>query len=204
MNNKLTKKEKSTINYYDKHAKEWNKRHKSGHLFDGQRKKLMTLVPEGKVLEIGVGPGRDAEVLIKHFGIENYVGIEPAEGLQRIALKRNQEAKIFKKSIYDLDFPEDYFNAFWASAVLIHIPKSKLENVLKKIKRAMKRGAYGYISMLEGNEDMEKSREGRYFSLWKKSEFEQRLKITGFEAVEYKKLTSESGSPWLTYIVIST
>ena len=201
VNKKLTKKERTTINYYDQHSNEWAERHKGGREFDEERDILIKLVPSGKLLEIGTGPGRDAKVFIKHFGINNYTGIEPAKGLIKIALKRNPKVKIQNENVYEMDVPDKYFDAFWSSAVLIHIPKNKINRVLKKIKRAMKKGSYGYISVMEGNVDMEEGRTDRFFSLWGQEEFEKELSVAGFKIYKKRRIVRSKGSPWLAYLV---
>lgn len=197
----LTKKEQITIGYYDKHASEWAERHKGGRKFNRERDILIKLFPSGKVLEIGTGPGRDAKVLIKHFGLENYTGVEPAEGLLKMALKRNPKAKILNEDVYSMKVPSNFFDAFWTSAVLIHIPKKKMQDVLLKIKKAMKKGAYGYVSMLEGNQDMVEGRSERFFSLWGQEEFEIELNEAGFEIFSKRIIRSKKSTPWLAYLV---
>jgi len=197
----LTDEEKQTVEYYDKHSLEWVEKHGNNKAALPDMEKLFELVSGGKILEIGVGSGKDAKLLINHFGINNYIGIEPALGLLRIAKKKNPKAKFINLSIYDIDFPSGYFDSFWISAMIIHIPKNKLVIVLKKIRKYIKKGSYGYFSVMEGNSDMEENRNGRYYSLWSQEEFEKDLKRGGFEVFRLRRLVPDTGSPWLGYIV---
>lgn len=197
----ITKEEQLTIDYYDKNAHTWVEKHHGGGMFDNDMDELFELVPRGKVLEVGVGSGGDAKRLLNYYGEDNYVGIEPARGLLKIAQHAIPLGKFFQKTIYDMDFPKGAFDAFWVCAMLIHVPKNKLSGALLKIRGVVKKGAYGFISVMEGDMDMEESRPGRYYSLWSKEEFDSELASAGFRIVKFKRIVPEKGSPWFAYIL---
>ena len=90
MKNTLTSAEQKSISYYDTHAEEWVQKHGSGRHALNDLQDFFKLVPSGKVLEVGVGSGVDATKLIRHFGVNNYIGVEPAKGLLEITKKRNR------------------------------------------------------------------------------------------------------------------
>lgn len=119
---KLTPEEELTIKTYDVHAEAWVSEHSSSGFWAEEMKIFRELLPEGRIIEIGSGGGRDAKELIE-MGY-NYVGIDASEGLLKQARKVNPNATLEHKSVYDLDYPENYFNGFWTSATLLHIPKS--------------------------------------------------------------------------------
>ena len=197
----LTRQEKLTIDYYDKHSGEWVEKHGASTMTEPDMVKLFELVPKGKVLEIGVGSGKDAKRLIDHFGLKNYVGVEPALGLLKIARGMNPQAEFINNNIYDIEFPDKYFDSFWISAILIHLPKNKLVKTLIKVNKFIKPGSIGFISVMEGNADLEENRIGRFYSLWSQKEFESELRKGGFKVIRLRKITQEKGSPWLDYLV---
>ena len=84
----LSPDEEGTINYYDTHALEWSEKHgldgRNLHFLEDM-KYFFEFLPEGRVLEIGSGHGGDAIRLLKHYGIENYIGADASRGLLRIA-----------------------------------------------------------------------------------------------------------------------
>ncbi len=169
-------------------------------MFQPEMELLFQLVHQGKILEIGTGHGGDAIQLIKHYGIENYTGIDASSGLLKIAKSRNPGADLRLMDIYSLDFPPHVFDGFWISAMIIHLPKNKLHNALDDVHRVIKTGGIGFISIMEGSEDMLESRPGRHYSLWSQSEFENDLKAVGFEVV-HKRRIEPGNSPWVTYLV---
>lgn len=206
---KLTKEETQTVAYYDGNSEKWAKNHGMGEeesTFKDQMDTLFKLVPEGKVLEIGSGHGKEAYLLIKQYGVDSYIGVDASIKLLELASFRNPNAKFIHTSIYDLSSIEDSsIEAFWISAMLIHIPKSRLDEALSEVKKKLKSEAYGFISILKGNADMENSRPGRYYSLWEIEEFTEELLNNGFEVVNMKRYPNDSpeGNDWLGFIVKS-
>lgn len=112
-----------TINFYNKNAKTWSRNHILGK--NSYRKKLIIefkkLLPRGKILEIGCGPGIDAKNLIKN-GFE-YVGIDASEEFIKLAKKANPKAEFIEMLAEELDFTINTFDGFWSSATLLHIKK---------------------------------------------------------------------------------
>jgi ubiquinone/menaquinone biosynthesis C-methylase UbiE len=200
---KLSKEELKTIDYYNKNAGLWSQKHGQDlekSYFDKQMKKLFKLLPHGKILEIGSGYGKEAELLIKQYGVKNYVGIDPSSELVKLAQKRNPKAQFINISVYDIPFQKVAFDGFWTSATLIHIPKRRIQFCLEKIHAVTKKDGMGFISILEGEGDMVNSRPGRFYSLYSQKEFESILKQCGFKILENERIPTDA-SPWLTFIV---
>lgn len=195
----LSDKEKKTIAFYDKNALDWDEKHAQGSTFDPDLKRFFELLPTGKVLEVGTGSGSDAQKLIANYGADNYLGIEPAKGFLKIAKSRNPGAQFLNLSLYDLNKLDQIFDGFWACAVLVHIPKRKLSTALKLLKSKIKKGGIGFISIMEGDVDMNESRPGRFFTLWPAGEFEGELEKAGYKILESRRIEREVGSPYLTY-----
>ncbi len=196
----LTPEEIKTINYYDQSAKEWSEKHWGGTMFDPEMQLLFKLLPKGRILEIGSGHGEDAAKLINHYGIENYIGCEPAKRLLKIAKKKNPKANFINISVYELADLNQKFDGFWISATIIHIPKDKLDKVFKNVHNVIRKGGIGFLSIMEGFADMEESRPGRHYSLWMADEFEKELIGANFNIIKKRRIKT-SASPWLTYLL---
>lgn len=200
----LTKEEEKTIKYYDENALTWAQKHGlSGDkelMFQPEMELLFKLVPQGKILEIGTGHGGDAIQLVKHYGLNNYVGVDASGGLLRIAKERNPKADLRLANVFELDFPKESFDGFWISAMLIHIPKNKLNEALSNVHLVTKKGGVGFVSIMEGTADMEESRPGRYFSLWGQDEFTDELLKAGFETLHKRRIDTDASS-WMTYLI---
>ena len=200
---KLTEPEEVTRRTYDGLADKWVADHSSTDFYAEELKTFQRLLPDGSILEIGSGGGRDAQALVKAG--YNYLGTDISSGLIKAASKINPDAKFEKVSIYDLNFPQP-FDGFWCAAMLIHIPKSRINEALQAIKRNMRRGAIGFITIKEGiGEGLEQKTEldggGRFFAYWQNNEFKKVLTSNGFEVIEEEYRPSSERSKWLIYFV---
>ncbi len=196
----LTVEEARTVKYYDEHSEEWASKHSGGTMFDSEMELLFDLLPEGTILEVGTGTGEDAKKLIKHYGVSKYWGVDRSAGLLKIAKKRNPGANLSHLSIYSLDKLDRKFDGFWISAMLIHVHKNKLQTALKVLQSVLNEGAVGFISIMEGDADMEESRPGRHYSLWMPDEFERELVKAQFEVIKFRRIETDA-SPWLAYLL---
>ncbi len=137
------------------------------------------------------------------------MGTDASQGLVEQARKANPEAVFIHQNVYDLDFPENSFDGFWASAVLLHIPKVRIDEALRKIHHVVKSGGVGFISIKEGegermmSEDAQIGEMGfsRLFSFYSQSEFEEVLKRNGYEVEEFQYRPISEKTKWLVFLV---
>lgn len=190
-----------TVNYYDQHAEEWaqaKRGYEEGSYWGKEMQMFKRLLPSGKILEIGSGTGKDAKVLIR-LGYE-YIGIDASIGMLDIAKKRNPGANLQRMSALNLEFPDNHFDGFWTAATLLHIPKDSVGKVLENIAKVVKPNGTGFISMKEGGKEAEDKETGRGFSYYSRQEFENLLKESGFEVIEYKSKSGEKDF-WMIFFV---
>jgi len=200
----LTDEEQVTKESYDKAATGWSDYFDNSGGWPLELEKFKKFLPTGKILEVGAGTGRDAKDLVD-LGYE-YVGTDVSDGLLDIARKSLPNQQFIKMSVYDLSFPEK-FDGFWASAVLLHIPKARIGEALRKIKSTQISGSIGFISIKDGSgEKMSQRRiDGvdteRFFALWGRKEFEEVLDRNGFEVIDYEYRTVSANTQWHMFIV---
>ena len=199
----LTPEEQITVKNYNDQADVWESGHWTPKFWGENFDKFFELLPKGRVLEIGCGAGRDAQELIDHG--YDYIGTDIAPGLLKLAHKNNPRAKFLEKNLYDLDFKEP-FDGFWCAAVLIHIPKARIDEALGAIHRNMKAKAIGFIAMKEGAGQRLESRPDIndadfLFVYWQSDEFKKVLGQNGFEVLEEGYMPMSERTKWLTYIV---
>ena len=159
---------------------------------------LKRLTPGARILELGCGSGRDAEAMIK-AGFD----VEPTDGTPEIV--REAEERLLRKvrvmRFDELDAHEEY-DAVWANASLLHVPRTALPHVLGLIHKALKPGGLHFASFkaggLEGRDD-----HGRYFNYLERAEV---LELYRAWKVEDVRETVEDGylgkrSPWVSITV---
>ncbi len=203
---KLTAAEKLTLKTYDTNAKAWAQKHSSpGYWADGMAT-FKKLLPQGKILEIGAGGGRDARELVR-AGYE-YIGIDISSRLLIQARKNNPGVNFIHQSVYDLDFPENFFDGFWTSATLLHIPKSRIKIALGKIYAVIKPGGVGFISIKQGRGEKIEADEPqlpgdrrRLFAYYTQDEFKKILQQNGYQILESRIRPMSERTTWIIYFV---
>lgn len=134
-----------TIRTYNKIAARYNEVNLSQVWFERELTTFKSLLPRGKVIDIGCGAGRDAS-----FFLENgydYTGIDASKAMLEIARARNKRGEFIFKDFYKLDFPKGSFDGFWAAASLLHVPEKRINKLLLSIGEILKTGAIGFISV---------------------------------------------------------
>jgi len=112
-----------------------------------------------KVVEIGCGDGRDAAEIVPR--VFSYVGVDPSEGLLKIARKRLPEAAFIKADALSYDYPED-IDVMYAFASLLHINKTDMKLALEKASKCLRSGGIYYISLKERDKYTEEVKSDQY------------------------------------------
>ena len=108
---------------------------------------LDRLEPGARILELGCGTGRDAARMVER-GHE----VDATDGVAAMVRKANERFAIAaRQMLFDqLDAKEEY-DAVWAHATLLHVARADLDDVLSRIRRALKPGGWHYASYKLGD-----------------------------------------------------
>lgn len=110
---------------------------------------LAQLAPGASILELGCGAGSDtAEMLARGFMVRATDGSPEMAKVASRRLGRPVETLLFE----ELDETQAY-DAVWANACLLHVPRPELANVLARIWRALMPGGFFYASYKVGDVD---------------------------------------------------
>jgi SAM-dependent methyltransferase len=96
-----------------------------------------------KVLELGCGDGRDAQVITKYA--DNYTGVDVSEGMIALARKNVPDANFIVSDAATYDFPEN-LDVVYAFASLLHLDRDEVKLVFEKTYNALKPGGIFYVS----------------------------------------------------------
>lgn len=201
-NDCLSPEEKTTIQSYDKIASIRNQTHGDPEFWGDEFRVFHSFLPGGRIIEVGCGSGRDAFLLNK----EGYtvVGIDLSEAMLSLAREIVPSAEFVKMDMCMLEFPSEHFDGFWAAASLLHLPKRKICQAIKEIRRVTKTGGVGFIAMKPGEgESMKMDHRWnvpRFFSLYKLEEFRDVLEQQWFGIEKISEKVVE-GVTWLCYVV---
>jgi SAM-dependent methyltransferase len=119
---------------------------------------LELLSPGAHILDAGCGSGRDS----LYFLNQGYkvTALDASPVLARLA------SSLIGQSVLNIKFSQldfiDEFDAIWACASLLHVPRSEIGSAFTKLSRSLKAGGIFYMSFKYG--DKECFRNGRWFN----------------------------------------
>lgn len=120
---------------------------------------LKLLPPTSRILELGCGGGVDAKFMLDQ-GFE----VDPSDGTPEIARKAEE---VIGLPVRVMRFEEldsvDAYDAVWANASLLHVPRAGLANVFRRIFTALRPGGYHFANFKAGGTEG-RDRSGRYFN----------------------------------------
>ena len=171
------------MNYYDLNAEEFFSDTVDADMSTHHEKFLKNLPENACILDAGCGSGRDAK-LFKSLGY-NVIAIDGSVEMCKLASKHS-EVNVKHMQFQEIDF-KNQFDGIWASASLLHVPSSEIEDVLKRLKDSLKDNGILYASFKYG--DFEGERNGRYFN-----DLDEKTSNELFSKLDFKILKT-----WITH-----
>lgn len=166
-------------------------------------KKFKSFLKQGdKILDVGCAAGRDTRIL-KDMGLDA-VGSDLAEKLLEIAKRTNPDIEFVHADMRALPFDDGVFKGLWASAVLHHVTRDKMSDVLQEFWRILKPHGTLYIhtkagqGLLQTNEATVKG-EPREFELVTARELDKMLQDAHFKKIDIEEKPSKS-RPGLSWV----
>ncbi len=197
----LTERELLTKFQYDESAEAWLS--KSGGrrrpcFWDLEMKRFEHRLPKkARVVEIGCGPATDGKYL-KAAGFD-VTSFDYSRTMLTIAKEMDSKAKLLQMNAYNLGFPKNSFDGFWATASLLHLERP--QDAIKEIVRVTKDKGTGFVSVKDGEGDGIDPKSGYYFKYHTSEGFKEILKNCGFEIINAAKRPGTPSHDWLTYLV---
>ncbi len=123
----------------------WAEEKRSGGSYRQVFKKavLPHLRPEARVLELGPGKGSWSRAILQHIP-EGELHVVDFQDVAQWLKPERYAGRLTCHRVQDNSFsslPESYFDLFWSFGVLCHNETSSIKEILKCVRRTMKRGA---------------------------------------------------------------
>jgi SAM-dependent methyltransferase len=157
------------------------------------------LSPGACILDIGCGSGRDL-LWFKQRGFE-VVGFERSPGLSGLA-RKNAGCEVIEGDFETYDFSRLSVDAIMLVGALVHLPHSKVSEVLNSITKALKGNGKILLTLKKGTGRSSDSH-GRVFYLWNDGELRDLFKDLGLDVIDYFQQSSKIGTDeiWLGYVL---
>ena len=147
-----------TLNYYAQNAQEFIAGTIGIDMSDVHRRFLEHMPPEGSILDLGCGSGRDSK-----FFAERGYRVTAVDGSAELCRRAEQLTGFPVRCLLfeDLDYVNE-FDGVWACASLLHVEKEKMQLILGLVSNALKDGGTLYLSYKYGTG--QRVEKGRFFS----------------------------------------
>lgn len=137
---------------YNKIAEDWHKDHLSDTWSIEGAKMFSSFLKSGNlVLDAGCGGGLKSRYFI-NAGLK-VVGLDFSGKMIEIARREVPKGKFFVMDIKDIEKIKENFDGIFIQAVLLHIPKKEIQDVLQKLLKKLNKNGYIYIAVREKKED---------------------------------------------------
>ncbi len=194
--------DQKTIDTYDKMAKEYDA--ETSDFWNRFPKDIIDTFAgsvNGKILDIGSGPGRDG-LLLKNLGLD-IVCLDASAEMVKIAQERGLNAVV--GDFMELPFVADEFDGVWAYTSLLHVPKSDTGKAFLEIVRVLKKGGALGLGLIEGDEELYRESSGvnmpRWFSFYTEQEVRELLFEYGLKEIFFQKFSTGTKN-YLNFIAI--
>lgn len=163
-----------TVSYYDEHAEEYGLATLNADM-SFCRNRFMACLPAGAhILDAGCGGGRDSKVFMEN-GFT--VTAMDASGKMCAEAEKLLKQEVLRLSFEEMNFQNE-FDGIWACASLLHVAKSEINLIMRKLKNALMQDGVLYASFKYGTE--ERIEQGRLFNDYDRSSLTVLLEISGF------------------------
>ena len=166
----------STVKFYEAHAREYFDKTVSADLSPLYDEFLSHVRPGGRVLDVGCGSGRDLRIF-RSRGFDA-VGMDASNALVQLA-REFSGASCTSMRFEDVRFRES-FDAVWACASLLHVPKRRLIPILRRLRRSLIGKGVLFASVKLGQGEVLDA-DGRFFAYYQPDEFAKQVERAGFD-----------------------
>ncbi len=119
---------------------------------------FLRLIPDGAVLDLGCGSGRDSKYFLSHG--RNVISVDGSNELCRLA------GEFLGHEVICADFreytPREIFAGIWASASLLHLEEGEILRVVKRLSGFLSDNGIFYMSFKHGK--FSGIRDGKYYT----------------------------------------
>lgn len=160
---------------------------------EGALRRMMQFVPlGGSVLEVGSGPGREADFIESLGAVVRRT--DATRAFLEVQAERGKRAELLNVVTDELGGPYDVVLAL---CVLIHVDREQIDAVLRKVHDALKPAGVFLVSMRTG----EGETSGSYHTVyWTRDRFAARLVAAGLSIAWDAESVDSDGDEWVTFL----
>jgi 2-polyprenyl-3-methyl-5-hydroxy-6-metoxy-1,4-benzoquinol methylase len=190
--------------YYGAHADEYFRLTVDLDMSSVYQRFFRELIPGAHIADAGCGSGRDTRAFLQRGYIVTAFDASPE--MARVASAYSgQKCSVLR--FQEIQFQQE-FDAIWACASLLHVPKREMRDVLRRFFTALKPSGIIYASFIEG-EGERIAADGRLYNSYTAESFRDLLgkigtvrEISSWKSDETSRPVERA--PWLNFIFKTT
>jgi SAM-dependent methyltransferase len=190
----------STIEVYNKNADSFYEDTVNVDMAELYNRFLKYIKPSGTILDAGCGSGRDS-LFFKNHGFHVTAFDASEEMVQRSSKLLGQP--VYRMYLEEVNFRHQ-FDGIWACASMLHVKRTNLEEVTRKLAGLLTSEGVIYMSFKYGDKEYEK--DGRYFNCYDETTY--RNLVQSIPELKIKEIfittdarPSRKGEYWLNIIL---
>jgi 2-polyprenyl-3-methyl-5-hydroxy-6-metoxy-1,4-benzoquinol methylase len=189
-------------NYYELHADEYSKSTVGLDMSSVYERFSAEIRPGAHIADAGCGSGRDTKMFLqKGYRVTAFDGSAQMARVASIYTGQNCNALRFQ----DIQFEQE-FDAIWACASLLHVPKREMIDVLRRLLTALRANGVIYASFIEGEGEREAA-DFRLYNSYTQDSFTALLegigggisRVTSWKSDE--NVVPTNRAPWLNFLI---
>jgi len=165
---------------------------------------LERLGPESRVLDAGCGNGLPVARRLVDAG-HHVTGIDISEGQLSQARKNVPEASFQRMDMEQPVLPAESFDAIVSYYAILHVPRSRQQNVLENFQRMLKPGGYAFLCLADSDCEGYVSELGpvkeMYFSHFSAGQYMEMIAKTAF-TVLWSDIVPDSTDPKARHLFV--
>lgn len=138
--------ERDLATYYDQEGDDRANRALEPRRIAAREACIATLAANQRVLEIGIGPGRDAAAFVAAG--HTVVGVDLSRVFAQLAMRIGAHTAI--ATVRALPFPDGSFDVVWSMSTLMHVPDSAIDAALGEVARVLRPDGTAVIGVWGG------------------------------------------------------
>lgn len=158
--------------------------------------------PAASILDLGCGPGRDTLFFLNHD--YRVTSLDLSTGMLEEARRRVPAGRFIQADMRWLPLPGQSFDAIWACASFLHLPKQSAGLALAEMQRVLAPGGLLFLAVKRGTDESWREPEGPgprfYYAYYLAEELAGKVAAAGLEVLSLSENQSQvqfhpDGSP---------
>ena len=161
------------------------------------------LLPGAAILDLGCGSGRDSRMFHSlRFAV---TGIDISPDMLAQAKRQAPDIEYLELDMELLDLAGRQFDAVWANASLLHLPKDSIRPVLRQLHTVLTPNGLLFIKVKQGNgervadEERFNMRIQRFYSFYQTEELKELVEEERFKTL---RVSSDSANKWIDLLAV--